>query len=118
MLSPVEIFVVCLACGVASGVVYDLLYMLRRLVFLAAKPKRRCVFAVTAVCDIIYCAALSALFVACSVWLCFPDVRLYMIAAVLLGAGLYIKSLHVMVDFLLNKLYNRSTKRVKKGSKQ
>ena len=40
--------------------------------------------------------------------------ELYMIAAVLLGAGLYIKSLHVMVAFLINKWYNRGTKIVKK----
>ena len=109
-----KIFIICLACGVLSGIVYDALYIIRRAACGAAKAKRTLKDkVVTAVCDVIYAAALSASFIFCSVFFSFPDVRLYMLASCLLGAALYIKSFHIMVAFLINKLYNRTTKVVK-----
>lgn len=110
----IYIFLLCLACGVASGFAYDFLYLIRRAAAgaPAVKTKKREII-VTAVCDVIYALVLSALFVACSVAFSFPDVRLYMFAAVFSGALLYIKSLHIMVAFLVNKLYNRIAESVK-----
>lgn len=108
-----KIFLICLACGVISGVVYDVLYIVRR-TFRGEKVRSVRYAAVTAVCDVLYAAALTLTFVFCSVCFSFPDVRLYMIAACVLGAALYIKSFHIMVAFLINKLYNRTTKVVKK----
>ena len=108
----IKIFLICLACGGLSGAVYDFLYIIRRAVSgePSQKSKKR-EFICTAVCDLLYVLALSAIFVAASVYFCFPDVRLYMFAAVLVGALLYIKSFHIMVAFFVNKLYNRCTKR-------
>lgn len=117
----IKIFLICLACGVLSGAVYDFLYIIRRAVSGAPSQKlKKREFICTAVCDLMYVLALSAIFVAASVYFCFPDVRLYMFAAVLVGALLYIKSFHIMVAFLINKLYNRTSKGVnvvKSGAK-
>ena len=115
-----RIFLICLALGVCSGIVYDMLYIARFIIGgrPAVKIKKREIIS-CAVCDIIYAAVLSALFVAASVLFCFPDVRLYMLAAVISGELLYIKSFHIMVAFFLNRLYNivsRIAKRGKKGS--
>lgn len=112
----IKIFLICLACGVLSGAVYDFLYIIRRAVSGAPSQKsKKREFICTAVCDLLYVLALSAIFVAASVYFCFPYVRLYMFAAVLVGALLYIKSFHIMVAFLINKLYNRTCKGVKVG---
>lgn len=109
-----RIFALCLACGVLSGIVYDLLYIIRR----AASGKVRVGrsvrgFVVAAVCDIAYALALSAMFVALSVAFSFPDVRAYMLLSVILGAALYIKSFHIMVAFFINRVYNIIRKSVK-----
>lgn len=111
-----RIFLICLAIGAASGVVYDLLYVARAAAAHAAAPRRllartRFPQIVTAVCDLIYAAYLSAVFVCASVYFSFPDVRAYMFAAIFIGIMLYIKSFHIMVAFFVNKLYNRCTKR-------
>ena len=105
-------FLLSLACGVLSGIVYDILYVIRASAGRAFKPPRDKL--VTAACDILYIAALTAMFVGCSAAFAFPDMRVYMVLACLAGAALYIKSLHVMVAFLINKWYNRGTKIVKK----
>lgn len=115
-MQPIAIFVVCVACGVAGGPVYDLLYAVWLALSGGGKDPRRA-FACRAVCDAAYWLALSAMFAALSAALCFPDVRLYMIAAVFAGALLYNKSLHIIVAFLINKLYNKVTKSVKAGKK-
>lgn len=99
-----RIFLICLACGILSGVVYDLLYVARRLFSLKFTGAAERAF--TAVCDVLYFAALSAMFVVCSVLFSFPDVRAYMLAACLAGIVLYTKSLHLTVAFFVNKLYN------------
>lgn len=102
--------------GAVSGVVYDLLYVVRAAAERAAGrrlPLRRTRFPhiVTAVCDILYAAFLAAFFVCVSVYFSFPDARAYMFVAIFTGILLYIKSFHIMVAFFVNKLYNRCTKR-------
>ena len=102
--------------GAVSGVVYDLLYVVRAAAERAAGRRlllRRTRFPhiVTAVCDILYAAFLAAFFVCVSVYFSFPDARAYMFVAIFTGILLYIKSFHIMVAFLVNKLYNRCTKR-------
>ena len=61
-----RIFLICLAMGAVSGVVYDLLYVVRATAFAAGRhlPLRRTRFPhiVTAVCDILYAAFLAAFF--------------------------------------------------------
>ncbi len=140
--SQIKIFLICLACGVLSGVVYDFLYIIRRALSgksfacaddinasaankdagaprsdLRAARARARAFIVTAVCDILYALALSLMFVCASVTFCFPDVRLYMFAAVALGFVLYIKSFHRTVAFFTNRLYNKIGRIVKVGKR-
>ena len=147
MPSQIKIFLICLSCGVLSGVVYDFLYIIRRALSgksfaggnninvgaankdagdlkintAAPRPKLRAAraraFTVTAVCDILYALALSLMFVCASVTFCFPDVRLYMFAAVALGFVLYIKSFHRTVAFFTNRLYNKIGRIVKVGKR-
>lgn len=108
----VFIFITCTCCGIVSGVVYDVLYIARCLVCGIRKE----VYTVkdkvfTAVTDIIYFIILAAAFVFTSVMFDFEGLRLYMLAACLIGALLYIKSFHVIVAFLFKKAYNRITLR-------
>ena len=142
MPSQIKIFLICLSCGVLSGVVYDFLYIIRRALSgksfagandinvgaankdagaprsdLRAVRARARAFTVTAVCDILYALALSLMFVCASVTFCFPDVRLYMFAAVALGFVLYIKSFHRTVAFFTNRLYNKIGRIVKVGKR-
>ena len=149
MPSQIKIFLICLSCGVLSGVVYDFLYIIRRALSgksfagandinagmakinvgaankdagaprsdLRAARARARAFTVTAVCDILYALALSLMFVCASVTFCFPDVRLYMFAAVALGFVLYIKSFHRTVAFFTNRLYNKIGRIVKVGKR-
>ena len=84
---------------------------------LRAVRARARAFTVTAVCDILYALALSLMFVCASVTFCFPDVRLYMFAAVALGFVLYIKSFHRTVAFFTNRLYNIIGRIVKVGKR-
>lgn len=147
MPSQIKIFLICLSCGVLSGVVYDFLYIIRRALsgksFAgadninagtphkdAADPKintavprlklraaRARAFIVTAVCDILFALALSLMFVCASVAFCFPGVRLYMFAAVAIGFVLYVKSFHIIVAFFVNRLYNSIGRIVKVGKR-
>lgn len=154
MPSQIKIFLICLSCGVLSGVVYDFLYIIRRALsgksfagenninagaakinagtphkdaadpkINAAAPRlklradRARAFIVTAVCDILFALALSLMFVCASVTFCFPDVRLYMFAAVAIGFVLYVKSFHIIVAFFVNRLYNSIGRIVKVGKR-
>lgn len=106
------IFLICVSCGILSGVFYDFLYVLRCAVCgvpagqYSVKDK---IF--TAFCDILYCAALAALYIGASVLFEFPDLRLYMLAGCFIGVLLYMKSFHLFVAFFIKKLYNRRAKR-------
>ena len=104
-------FLISLACGVLSGVAYDVLYIVRRVIAgrwpRADKP-------LTYVSDGIYALVLAAMFIGSSAVFRFPDMRVYMVLACLLGAVLYVKSLHVILAFLINKWYNKPTKVVKR----
>ena len=115
----IYIFLLCLACGVASGFAYDFLYLIRRAAAgaPAVKTKKREII-VTAVCDVLYFLALAAMFVCCSAAFAFPGVRAYMLAACLAGIVLYVKSLHLIVAFFVNKLYNRLAEGAGRGARR
>lgn len=94
-------------CGVASGAVYDFLYVAR--VFVCGVNKKKYTVKdkiFTAVCDLLYFAALSAMFIFTSVTFGFYSLRLYMLLACALGAIVYLKSLHIIIAFFVNKVYN------------
>lgn len=101
------VFIICLCCGILSGVVYDVLYIARCILCgvkkeaYTAKDK---IF--TAVCDIIYFLIFAVGFVFISVMFDFGEFRLFMLLGCALGALLYLKSFHIIVAFLVNKVYN------------
>ncbi|MCD8041101.1 MAG: spore cortex biosynthesis protein YabQ [Clostridia bacterium] len=107
-----KIFIILAGCGVASGVLYDLFYVLRSLI--CGMPAETFTLkgrVAAGIADAIYLAFIVFLFVFCSVYFGFPYIRLYMIAAILCGIALYIKSFHKTVAFFIKKLYNKRAKR-------
>ena len=102
------IFLICLFCGVASGAVYDVLYVARSIVC----GVNRAAFTVKdkifiAVCDVIYCLVFAAGFIFVSVMFGFGSFRLYMFIGCILGALVYLKSFHIIVAFFAKRVYNK-----------
>ena len=107
----VFIFLTCVLCGVSSGVVYDVLYIARTFVCGLNKSKytvKDKIFIV--LCDLIYFIVLAAMFVFISVCFEFYSIRLYMLVGCALGAIIYLKSLHLIIAFLIGKVYNKIIK--------
>ena len=111
----VFIFICCAVCGVISGVVYDVLYIVRCAVCGVRKEaytvKDR-IF--TVVCDVLYFIALAAMFVFVSVLFEFEGLRMYMPIGCLSGVLLYLKSVHILVAISVNKVYNIVTESIRK----
>ena len=104
------IFIVCLFCGIISGILYDVLFVAR--VFLCGADKRVYtvkdrIFIIAA--DILYCLTFAAGYIFTSVTFDFEGFRLYMLIGCGLGALLYLKSFHVIVAFSVKKVYNKIT---------
>lgn len=101
------IFLICVCAGIASGIIYDFLYIIRCIVcgvnksFYSKKDK-----ILTAVLDFFYFICFAAIFVFVSVIFEFYKIRLYMLIACALGAILYYKSFHFFIAFLINMVYN------------
>lgn len=105
------IFLTCALCGVISGVIYDILYIARAFVCGLNKSKftvKDKIF--TCLCDLIYFVAFSAMFIFTSVCFEFYSIRLYMLVGCALGALIYLKSLHLIIAFLVRKVYNKLRK--------
>ncbi len=92
------IFLSCLSLGIASGVVYEFFYLLKKVVRLKIFKY---------IFTLIFFIVLSILYVALSVYFEFPSFRLYMYIGVLLGLVIYIKSFHYFIAILLKKGYNK-----------
>ncbi|HIU80716.1 MAG TPA: spore cortex biosynthesis protein YabQ [Candidatus Coproplasma excrementipullorum] len=114
-MSQITIFFICAACGIASGVIYEILYCLRAAVRTFFPRCVRSNWAVTFACDVIYLAALAAILLSASHFLNFYALRVYQIAALALGALIYLKSLHIIVAFFVNKVYNKISKKYAQG---
>ena len=102
------IFIVCLFCGIISGILYDVLFVAR--VFLCGADKRVYtvkdrIFIIAA--DILYCLTFAAGYIFTSVTFDFEGFRLYMLIGCGLGALLYLKSFQVIVAFSVKKVYNK-----------
>lgn len=98
-------------CGVCSGVVYDMLYIARTFVCGADAKKftlKDKIF--TCICDIIYFLVFAAMYVFISVCFEFYEIRWYMLIGCALGAVIYFKSLHLIIAFLIKKVYNKINK--------
>lgn len=110
-----KIFLACVSLGIASGLVYDVLYFLRCIVFgTDAAAYKRAGRICLAVADALYFAVFAAAFVFMSVALEFYEFRLYMAAGCAVGAIIYIKSFHIIVAFFVKKVYNKTADRVKR----
>ena len=87
------IFIICMFCGILSGIVYDVLYVARCFVCgtdKSAYTVKDKIFLIAA--DVLYCLVFAAGFVFVSVMF------------------VYLKSFHIIVAFLINKAYNKFTK--------
>lgn len=115
----VFIFLTCALCGVLSGIVYDVLYLARAFVCGVNREKftlKDKIF--TCLCDLIYFAAFSAMFVFTSVTFEFYSIRLYMLVGCAFGALIYLKSIHLIIAFLIKKVYNSIAKvKIGRGAK-
>lgn len=103
----IYIFIVCLFCGVASGVVYDILYVVRCLLSgtdKSAYTLKDKIFLM--VCDLLYCLTFAAGFIFVSVMFDFEDLRAYMLIGCVVGAIVYLKSIHIIVAFFMQRVYN------------
>lgn len=115
----VFIFLTCALCGVLSGVVYDVLYIARVFVCGTNRAKytvKDKIF--ICLCDIIYFLALSAAFVFISLCFEFYAIRLYMIVGCALGSLIYLKSIHLIIAYFVNMLYNKVAKAKKSERKR
>ena len=108
----VFIFIICLSCGILSGVAYDVLYIARcslcGVESAAYTVKDRIMLIV---CDLLYCIVFAAGFIFVSVMFDFENLRLYMLIGCLLGAIIYLKSFHIIVAFFVHKVYNKITEK-------
>ncbi len=98
---------ICLFCGILSGVVYDVLYVVRVVlcgIDKSAYTVKDKIFIIAA--DILYCLVFAAGFIFTSVMFDFEGLRLYMLLGCLLGALIYLKSFHIIVAFFSKKVYN------------
>lgn len=113
------IFLTCMLCGVLSGIIYDVLYVARVFVCGLDKVKytvKDKIF--ICLCDLIYFAVFSAMFIFTSVCFEFYSIRLYMLAGCAIGALIYLKSLHLIIAFFIKKVYNSITKAKKPRGKR
>ncbi len=113
----VYIFIVCIFAGIISGVVYDVLYIVRCAlcgVNKSAYTVKDKIF--LAICDLLYCLIFAAAFIFISVLFDFGDFRLFMFIGCALGALIYLKSFHVIVAFFVNKVYNIITAKKERKS--
>lgn len=103
----IYIFIICLFCGVLSGIVYDVLYIARCIlcgVNSAAYTVKDRIFII--ICDLLYCLVFAAGFIFISVLFGFENLRFYMLLGCAAGAFIYLKSFHIIVAFLMRKVYN------------
>lgn len=92
-------FLVCVSCGLAGGVIYDIFWIVQKL--LRARWIRL-------LCDFAFVVLFGGLYLFVSVMMDLGSVRLYTLLGCLLGLFLYLKSFHKIVAFFCGKVYNRS----------
>ena len=99
---------VCIFCGIISGVLYDVLYIARACLCGVDKRSYTVKDKIFIVCaDVLYCLVFCAGFIFTSVMFGFENVRFYMLLGCVAGAFLYLKSFHVIVAFSVKKAYNK-----------
>ena len=107
--SQIFVFFACTACGIASGVLYDV-------IFCACYPIRA--KWVHIVADIFFFLLFAGLYIFVSVMFSLPSFRLYMLCACFIGFFLYLKSFHKIVAFFMEKIYNGFSQRKKQQKEE
>lgn len=102
-MTQLQIFIVCTAFGILFGVVYELFYVLRRPF---QKKYMLCV-----VTDIVFCVLCGVVFLFFITENGLGGLRIYMVAAGIVGFVLYQKSFHKIVAFFVERGYNVFIKR-------
>ena len=103
----IYIFIICLFCGVISGIAYDILYIARCILCGIDKSNytvKDRIFLI--ICDLLYCILFAAGFIFVSVLFDFENLRAYMLIGCALGALIYLKSFHLIVAFFVSRVYN------------
>lgn len=104
--NQIFIFLVCVLVGVTSGVVYEIFYIVRKI----SGDKE----AVAIVFDAAFFLVFAAMSVFSAVLFSFPNFRVYMFLGNIFGLLLYLKSVHILVAFLLKVCYNKAGKAIKR----
>lgn len=91
------VFFCCVLSGVVSGVVYDILYLVKQF----AKGK-----AVAVSLDALFFIVFAGIYIFISVMFALPSFRPYMFFGCLAGLLLYLKSMHRILAFFVKTLYN------------
>lgn len=95
--NQIFVLIACLFAGILGGVLYEPFWLIRRTLV-----KR----AIGILADLIFFIVFAVIFVAVSVIFDFPAVRPYMLLGAMCGLLLYLASLHRIVAFFIDKLYN------------
>jgi hypothetical protein len=98
MTDQIYTFFICLLGGVASGVVYEVIYIVK----LFVKGKKMAI-----ALDILFFLVFAAIYVFLAVIFSLPYFRLYMFIACQVGLLLYLKSIHYILAFFIEMVYNR-----------
>ena len=102
-------FFVCFLAGYAAGMAYEIFCLIRQ-VFACHKKKNQ---ALGIALDIAFFVVFAAWAVLVAVRMQLPNFRAYMWIAYLTGWLLYLKSLHLLLDFLKKVCYNCLKKVIK-----
>ena len=97
-MEQLHIFLLCAACGIAGGALYDVFFLLSR----AFRHR-----AVHIAADALFCVAFSGVYLLFSLSFALPSMRLYQFLACALGFFLYLKSFHKIVAFCADSVYNK-----------
>jgi len=96
--NQIFIFLVCIYSGLISGVIYDVLYLVK----LVAGGKWTNI-----ILDIVFFIIFSLIYIFVSFIFHFPVFRLYMFLGTQLGLFMYIKSFHILIANGAKKIYNK-----------
>ena len=105
-----HVFLICISCGFFGGVVYDLFYCL-------SYPWKK-IRPVKIAADILFCLIFSGVFLLLSLKLHLPPFRFYLCLGLMGGLLLYWKSVHKLVAFSAEKVYNRIVQIFRKRRKE
>lgn len=97
MMEQLHAFLLCVAFGIAGGILYDVLYLL------TFPFRSRTVQICT---DAIFGVLFAGSYLVFSVLIALPPLRGYLFLGLCVGLFLHRKSLHKMVAFCVEKLYN------------